>query len=76
MITEDANNQLHVQYLNSKNQVIATALMGNTPENLEPLPSEEIGRPIEDQMNLMEGNNIEYSGRRSTSSHLIFLELI
>ncbi|MBK9992546.1 MAG: hypothetical protein IPP01_00800 [Saprospiraceae bacterium] len=75
MITEDANNQLHVQYLNSKNQVIATALMGNTPENLESLPSEEIGSPIEDQMNLMEGNNIEYSGRRSTSSHLIFLEL-
>jgi RHS repeat-associated protein len=64
----DPNGQVSVSYLNNSEKVIATALSGNAPDNLDSL-----ARPEAEAMTVnMSGNNIRDSlGRTSTSVNII-----
>ncbi len=60
----DSNGQLSVSYIDAAGRVIATALTGTPPGNLEPL--ESAGDSVQIVENLMDNNNIDTTLRVSS----------
>jgi len=67
----DPNGQVSVSYLDSKERVIATALAGNNPINLESLDVTDKPTPVELPFNMSDNNVRDSLARVSTSVSII-----
>lgn len=72
VIKEDENGQLHISYMNSKGQTIATALAGEKPNSLENIEKEENMDLNTDYIS--QGNFVDYKVGLSEASPFIFIE--
>lgn len=71
-LMQDENGQLFVSYANPKGQIIATALTGAKPDNLEAIESEPPFTDITDVIH--QSNQLSVSGDQSTATHHFFVD--
>ncbi len=57
----DPNGQVAVTYLNPEGKTIATALAGNSPENLDPLPKQEVDTFIVSLYEKTQTNKVDHT---------------